>query len=134
MFRAFILDAQREHFRGNQVTNINITIPQDSLLQAMPPAFISGAMAEELPKQISGFQVIKDGFGTNKNGVEFGFIEANYAIKDARGTNLLVYQKLVFFEIADGSAMITLTTPRELKSLTLPIFDSIIETIKPLKK
>lgn len=71
-FRAFVFDGQREHIRGDQITNVNITVPQDSLFRAMPPAFIVGVLAEGLPKQISGYKVVKDGFDTNKNGVEMG--------------------------------------------------------------
>ena len=38
-FRAFVFDTQREHLRGDKITNLNITVLQDTMFNSLPPVF-----------------------------------------------------------------------------------------------
>ncbi|MCS6994634.1 MAG: hypothetical protein N2117_11620 [Anaerolineales bacterium] len=133
LFRVFVFDTQPEHVRGTQLTNINITVPSDAFFKSMSPAFLVELLAEGMPNQMKGYKVLNTGSGKNPNGVETGFIEAQQTLKDARGANVVVYQKIVLFQLADGNGVITFTTLFDLKSATLPIFDTIVESIRTLE-
>ncbi len=134
IFRAFVFDTQLEHLHKSQITNLTIAVPQETIFKSMPPAFLAGALAEALPQQTPGLKVLSDGFDTTANGIEFGYIESQYTVKDLNGNNITALQKMVIFEIPDGSAILTFTTPIDLKEKTLPIFEAILETIQWLDK
>lgn len=131
VFRGFVFDADPAHIQGTNLTNINISMPQEPFFRSMPPAFLSGAMAELL-KNEPGVKIISDGFDTTQNGIDIGFIETNYTLKDIQGKAFTAYQKMVILQVSDGSVILTFTTPIDLKNKTLPFFDAIVESFELL--
>ncbi len=134
LFRAMIIDTDRDHLTGGQLPNITITVPQEAMFKNMPPAFLSGALAGALPDINPGIKVLSDGFDTTPGGVEIGFIESTLTANNPNGKRITVYQKIVIFEIKNGVAMLTFTCPTNLQATLLPAFDEMVNSIKPLKQ
>ncbi len=134
LFRAMIIDTDRDHLANKQLPNITITVPQEAMFKNMPPAFLSGALASALPDINPGIKVLSDGFDTTPSGVEIGFIESTLTANNPNGKRMTVYQKIVIFEIKNGVAMLTFTCPTDLKDTLLPAFDQMVNSITPLKK
>jgi hypothetical protein len=71
---------------------------------------------------------------TSLSGVQFGVIEAESSFTNSDGTEVPIYQKQIFFNTESRTQSIIFTTVTDLKQITLPAFDTMLETINVSEK
>ncbi|MCQ3936696.1 MAG: hypothetical protein DPW18_06575 [Chloroflexi bacterium] len=127
LFRLFLLDINEEHIDGGFVTNVNflwdqqenLSLPDDARLQEL---------ADSLPASIEGAEVLTTEVLTTKDGVPFGVITSRTPAVTQDGANIVIYQKLAFFELPVGALSITLSTTETWQETVVPSFDEIVES------
>ncbi|HAX69913.1 MAG TPA: hypothetical protein PK152_08685 [Anaerolineales bacterium] len=132
LFRLFALDMNEEHIDGGFVTNINfvwdkaeeLSLPDDARLQEI---------AASLPESVEGSQLLNAEVLTTKNDIPYGVITSQIPATTQDGTNIIIRQKLIFFDLPVGSLSITLSTTETWLETVEPSFDALVESFITLE-
>lgn len=127
VFRLFALDVNEEHLDGGFVTNINLVWDQQEKL-SLPNDARLAEIADALPSAVEGTEVLYFEVRTSQSGVPYGVITSQMRGVTQDGTNLVIRQKMVFFDLPVGALSITLSTTETLLETIEPSFDAMIET------
>lgn len=127
VFRLFALDVNEEHLDGGFVTNINLVWDQQEKL-SLPNDARLAEIADALPSAVEGTEVLYFEVRTSQSGVLYGVITSQMRGVTQDGTNLVIRQKMVFFDLPVGALSITLSTTETLLETIEPSFDAMIET------
>lgn len=127
VFRLFALDVNEEHLDGGFVTNINLVWDQQEKL-SLPNDARLAEIADALPSAVEGTEVLYFEVRTSQSGVPYGVITSQMRGVTQDGTNLVIRQKMVFFDLPVGALSITLSTTETLLETIEPLFDAMIET------
>lgn len=127
VFRLFALDVNEEHLDGGFVTNINLVWDQQEKL-SLPNDARLAEIADALPSAVEGTEVLYFEVSTSQSGVPYGVITSQMRGVTQDGTNLVIRQKMVFFDLPVGALSITLSTTETLLETIEPSFDAMIET------
>ena len=127
LFRLFALDVNEEHIDGGFVTNLNLLWDQAEEL-SLPGDVRLKELAASVPESIEGAEVLTTEVLTTGSGTSYGVITARTPATTQDGVNVVIFQKLVFFDLPVGTLSISLSTTETWKDTVTPSFDGIIES------
>jgi hypothetical protein len=130
--RLFALDTQPAHIQNEFVSDIRFMLDAGKVISLNSNDGLQ-AIADKIPASatVFRFEVTSTRILTSVSGMQFGIIEAGSSFTNSAGVEVPLYQKQVYFNTRGGIQSITLTTLAGLKPALLPIFDAMLETIKP---
>jgi hypothetical protein len=134
-FRLLAIDAQPADIQNEFVSDMrfvldeqkNINLGSDADLQDIAQKISTSA-------EVFRFEVTSAEIITSLSGVQFGVIEAESSFTNSDGTEVPIYQKQIFFNTESRTQSIIFTTVTDLKQITLPAFDTMLETINVSEK
>ncbi|MBL8100162.1 MAG: hypothetical protein JNK81_13340, partial [Anaerolineales bacterium] len=126
LFRLFAFDFNEEHIDGGFVTNVNFLWDGEdlSLEDETGITEVADSYAEQLPNS----EVLTTELITLENGTRAGIITSNMPAVTLDGTNIVVYQKQVFFDLSTGTLIITLSTTETWQETIEPLFDDMLQS------
>lgn len=127
VFRLFMLDIAEEHLEGGFVTNVNLVWDQQMEVSLSDDTDIKG-LAATLPASMKDSEVIGTELKTTKNDIPYGIITTRTPAFTQDGVSIVVFQKLIFFNLPVGTLNITLSTTETWQETVEPSFDAIIES------
>jgi len=135
VLRLLALDTQPAHVQNEFVTNIrfvldeqkNISLSSDADLQAIAAGIPASA-------EVFRFEVTSVKIVTSASGIQFGEIDTKSSFTNSTGVEVGIYQKRVFFNSKAGTQSIIFTSATNMEESLLPVFDSMLETIKIVTK
>jgi hypothetical protein len=140
VLRLLALDTQPAHVQNEFVTNIrfvldeqkNISLSSDADLQAIAAGIPASAevFRFEVTSVIFRFEVTSVKIVTSASGIQFGEIDTKSSFTNSTGVEVGIYQKRVFFNSKAGTQSIIFTSATNMEESLLPVFDSMLETIK----
>ncbi len=130
--RLFALDTQPAHIQNEFVSDIRFMLDAGKVISLNSNDGLQ-TIADKIPASatVFRFEVTSTRILTSASGLQFGVIEAGSSFTNSAGVEVPLYQKQVYFNTRGGIQSITLTTLAGLKPTLLPIFDAMLETIKP---
>jgi hypothetical protein len=130
VFRLLAIDTKAAHIQNDFVTDMRFVLDEKKTISLNSDADLK-AIAEKTPTSaaVFRFEVTSVKIVTTANGTKLGVIEAKSSFENASGANVAIYQKQVFFNVKAGTQSIIFTTVTDLKQTTLPVFDTMLETI-----
>jgi hypothetical protein len=134
-FRLLAIDTQAAHIQNDFITEMRFVLDEQKIISLGSDADLQ-AIAREIPASavVFRFEVTSVKIVTSAGGTQFGVIEAKSSFTNPAGADVPVYQKQVFFNAKTGTQSIIFTTVTDLKQTTLPVFDTMLETIKIVAK
>jgi hypothetical protein len=132
VFRLFMLDVAEEHIDGGFVTNVNLVWDQQMEIDLTNDTDIK-KLAADLPTVLKDAEVTDSKLKTTKSGVPYGVITAQTSAFTQDGTEIVVFQKLVYFDLPVGALNITLSTTEKWQETVEPSFDTLIESFTVLE-
>lgn len=127
LFRLFALDVNEEHVDGGFVTNLNLLWDQAEEL-SLPSDVRLKELAASLPGSIEGAEVLTTEVLSTKNGTSYGVITARTPATTQDGVDVVIFQKLVFFDLPVGTLSISLSTTETWQDTVTPSFDDLINS------
>jgi hypothetical protein len=127
VFRLFMLDIAEEHIDSGFVTNVNLVWDQQMEVSLADDTDIKG-IAATLPTSLKGAEVTSIGLNLTDNETPYGVITARTPAFTQDGAEIVVIQKLVFFDLPTGTLTATLSTTEKWQSTVEPSFDELIES------
>lgn len=127
VFRLFMLDIAEEHIDGGFVTTVNIVWDQQMELTLIDDLDIKG-IAATLPVSLKGAEVISAEVLETENEVPYGVIMARTPALTQEGAQIVVIQKLVYYNLPIGTLNVTLSTTETWQETVRPSFDEFIES------
>lgn len=127
VFRLFMLDIAEEHIDSGFVTNVNLVWDQQMEVSLANDADLKG-IAATLPTSLQGAEVTSMGLNMTKNETPYGVITARTPAFTQDGAEIVVIQKLIFFDLPTGTLNVTLSTTEKWQSTVEPSFDGFIES------
>lgn len=127
LFRLFALDVNEEHVDGGFVTNLNLLWDQAEEL-SLPSDVRLKELAASLPDSIDGAEVLTTEVLSTKNGTSYGVISARTPATTQDGADVVIFQKLVFFDLPVGTLSISLSTTETWQDTVTPSFDELINS------
>lgn len=127
IFRLFMLDINEEHIDGGFVTNINLVWDQQMEATFVTDSDIK-AIAAVLPNSLKNTEIVSPEVKTTKNEIPYGIITARTPALTQEGANIVIYQKLIYFDLPLGTLNITLSTTEKWRETIEPSFDAIVES------
>jgi hypothetical protein len=129
-FRLLAIDTQAAHIQNEFVTDMRFVLNDKKTISLSSDADLQ-AIANEISASaaVFRFEVTSVKIVTSVNGTQFGEIEAKSSFENAAGADVSIYQKQIFFNLKAGTQSIIFTTVTDLKQITLPAFDTMLETI-----
>lgn len=128
IFRLFMLDINEEHIDGGFVTNVNLVWDQQMEATFITDADIK-AIADVLPNSLKDTEIVSAEAKTTKNEIAYGIITARTPAFTQEGASIVIYQKLVYFDLPVGTLSITLSTTEKWRETIEPSFDAIVESL-----
>lgn len=130
--RLFALDTQPAHIQNEFVSDIRFMLDAGKVISLNSNDGLQ-TIADKIPASatVFRFEVTSTRILASASGLQFGVIEAGSSFTNSAGVEVPLYQKQVYFNTRGGIQSITLTTLAGLKPTLLPIFDAMLETIKP---
>lgn len=132
VFRLFALDASQEHIDGGFVTNITVLWDKQLETSALDQDEIK-ALADKLANSLGDSEVLATEIHSTKNGIPYGLIATRTPALTQEGVNVIVMQKLIFFDTPVGTLNITLSTTDKWLGTVEPSFDELIESFGVLE-
>lgn len=127
VFRLFLLDIAEEHVDGGFVTNVNLVWDQQMEVSLASDSDIKG-IAATLPASLQGTEVISTALNLTANETPYGAITARTPAITQEGAEIVIIQKLIFFDLPVGTLTVTLSTTETWRETVEPSFDEFIES------
>lgn len=132
VFRLFLLDIAEEHVDGGFVTNVNLVWDQQMEVSLDTDSDIKG-IAATLPASLQGAEITNVALNLTKNETPYGAITARAPAITQEGTEIVILQKLIFFDLPVGTLTVTLSTTETWRETVEPSFDEFVESFIVLK-
>lgn len=134
-FRLLAIDTQPEDIQNEFVSDIRFVLNEQKNIDLSSDVDLQ-AIAQEIStsSNVFRFEVTPVKIFTSASGMQFGVIEAESSFTNPAGTEVPIYQKQVFFNTRSGTQSIVFTTVTDLKQITMPAFDTMLETISLIEK
>lgn len=132
VFRLFMLDIAEEHIDGGFVTSVNIVWDQQMEVTLIDDLDIKG-IAATLPVSLKGAEVTSAEVLATENEVPYGVIMARTPALTQEGVQIVVIQKLVYFNLPIGTLNVTLSTTETWQETVEPFYDQFIESFVVLE-
>jgi len=134
-FRLLAIDTQAADILNDFITDMRFVLDEQKKIDLSSTADLL-AVAEKVPSTAAPFRfkVTSVEIITSPSGMQFGVIDADSSFTNPTGAEAPIYQKQVFFNTKFGTQSIIFTTVTDLKQITLPAFDTMLETISLLEK
>ena len=132
VFRLFLLDIAEEHFADGFVTNVNFVWDRQMEVSLENDTDIT-AIAAALPASLQNSEVTDTELKATKNEIPYGAITAKTPALTQEGAQIIVMQKLIYFDLPLGTLSITLSTTETWLETVEPSFDQIIESFTVLE-
>lgn len=129
LFRLFALDIAEEHIDGGFVTNMNFLWDQREEL-SLPSDVRLKELAATLPESIQGTEVLTTEVLSTEGGISYGVITSRTPATTQDGAEVVLSQKLVYFDLPIGTLSITLSTTETWQETVTPSFDEMLESFK----
>lgn len=133
-FRLFVLDTDPAHFVKGLVTNITVFMVKDKMSAALPMDMLLSVNLENIKSTYPSVKVISSEVKKNAGGVEIGLLEVRLPLSKPNGTSIVIYEKQCYIKANDGITILTFATPQNMKDVTTPAFDLLIDSIKLLSR
>ena len=127
VFRLFLLDVAPEHIDGGFVTNVNLVWDQQMEVSLANDADLKG-IAATLPASLKGAEVTSIALNMTEKETPYGLITARTPAFTQDGAEIVVIQKLVFFDLPTGTLTVTLSTTEKWQSTVEPSFDEFLQS------
>lgn len=132
LFRLFALDIAEEHIDGGFVTNMNFLWDQREELSLPSDARLK-ELAATLPESIQGTEVLTTEVLSTESEIPYGVITSRTPATTQDGAEVVLSQKLVYFDLPVGTLSITLSTTETWQETVTPSFDEMIESFKTVE-
>ncbi|GAB1472217.1 hypothetical protein MASR2M66_30950 [Chloroflexota bacterium] len=127
VFRLFMLDTNEEHMSDGFVSNINLV--WDSQMEA---SFENDSdlksLVEALPASLKNSEVLGSSLQSTANNTPYGIITIKTPTTAQDGTDVVIFQKLVFFDLPTGTLTMTLSTTETWQATVEPSFDETLNS------
>lgn len=127
VFRLFLLDIAEEHVDGGFVTNINLVWDQQMEVSLDTDSDIKG-IAATLPASLQGAEITNVALNLTENETPYGAITARTPARTQEGAEIVIIQKLIFFNLPVGTLTVTLSTTETWRETVEPSFDEFVES------
>ena len=127
VFRLFLLDVAPEHIDGGFVTNVNLVWDQQMEVSLANDVDLKG-IAATLPASLKGAEVTSIALNMTEKETPYGLITARTPAFTQDGAEIVVIQKLVFFDLPTGTLTVTLSTTEKWQSTVEPSFDEFLQS------
>ena len=127
VFRLFLLDVAPEHIDGGFVTNVNLVWDQQMEVSLANDVDLKG-IAATLPASLKGAEVTSIALNMTDKETPYGLITARTPAFTQDGAEIVVIQKLVFFDLPTGTLTVTLSTTEKWQSTVEPSFDEFLQS------
>lgn len=130
--RLLALNTKPSDIQNEFITEMRFVFEQGKTLSSINPLADVQAIAGKIPSAAGAFRFEASAVTVTSTlgGVQMGVIEAGSSFENAAGGNVLLYQAQAVFNTGKGLQTITLTTLGDLKPSLLPLFDSMLQTVK----
>ncbi len=132
VFRLFMLDTNPEHIDEGFVTNINLVWDQQ-MEAAFTNAGDLNTIAESLPTSLHNSKVDSVALRNTANQTPYGVITLQTSATTQTGVDIVIYQKLAFFDLPTGTLSITLSTTEKWQETVEPSFDELLNSFVALQ-
>ena len=132
VFRVFAFDFQSNDLADGYTTNINVAGLNNSIIKAMTLQEVVDASTKSLPQLSKNIQVTSSRVTQTASNTPIGLIELTMPINTYTGVRILAYERVIIFQVPQGSIQITLSTPVSMQSKILPLFNQIIDSFRTL--
>jgi hypothetical protein len=126
--RLLALDTQDGHVQGGVVTTIRFEWDDQDDMSLADEADLT-AVAEALPVEFSGLEVLTSELRRTSSGLPIGVITARTPTVTSDGNVLVLFQEKVFVDLPQGTLIITLSTTEGFDDVAVPAFEGMIETL-----
>ena len=135
VLRLLALDTQPSHIQNEFVTDIHFVLDEQKNISLSSDANLQ-AIAAGIPasSEVFRFEVTSVKIVTSASGMQFGEIDTKSSFTNSTGVEVAIYQKRVFFNSKVGTQSIIFTSATNMEESLLPVFDSMLETIKIITK
>lgn len=127
VFRLFLLDVAEERYADGFVTNVNFVWDRQMEVSLADDTDLQG-LAATLPASLENSEVTETELNATPNEIPYGVIMTKTPALTQEGEQIVVIQKLVFFDLPAGTLTITLSTTEDWLETVEPSFDEIIES------
>lgn len=132
VFRLFLLDVAEEHFAEGFVTNVNFVWDRQMEVSLENDADIK-AIAAALPASLQNSEITGAELKTTKDEIPYGVITAKTPALTQEGAQIVVAQKLIYFDLPLGTLSITLSTTETWLETVEPSFNAILDSFLVLE-
>ncbi|MCA1899786.1 MAG: hypothetical protein LDL50_03650 [Chloroflexi bacterium] len=132
ILRLLALDIKPSDIQNEFVTEMRFSFEAGKALSTINPLADVQAIAGKIPSAVGAFRFEASAVTVTSasGGVQMGVIEAVSSFENAAGVNVPLYQNQAVFNTGKGLQTITLTTLGDLKPSLLPLFSSMLQTLK----
>ena len=132
VFRVFAFDFLANDMADGYTTNINVTGINNSIIKAMTLQQVVDATTGSFPQISKKIQVTSSKVTQTASNTPIGLIELTMPINTSTGVKISVYERVIIFQVPQGSIEITLSTPASMQSRILPLFNQVIDSFRKL--